>query len=305
MLWHYNAIRGRDEAATVPRLAVVSRPIPRPADAEIQAEAIFGCEVKKLAPERFYPKVEIGRLMADGTGRRVLAYQHPDPLVEAVRFASCEGELVQAVGRGRGVQRTAEKPPLDVLLLTNVPLPLPVHRTVDWESLCDAAGPIEVLAARGVVPLDYAGMATALSLRPPKWFAGSQAITDWFSERPQALTRLRQLRDRADRGRVEISEFLGFAYKDIFIGRSQKLSAFRYRRDGSRQSNLILVDLAMHGDARAAVEVVLGPLDKFQPVGPEDMAAKSDRPDREVAVDPESLMERLKQFFRELFDTKR
>jgi hypothetical protein len=267
MLWHYNAIRGRDEAGTVRRLAVISRPMPRPADTEIRAETIFAHEVKKLAPGQFYPKAETGRLMSDGTGRRVLAYQHPDQFVEAVRFASCEGELVQAVGRGRGVQRTADMP-LDILLLTNVPLPLPIHKTVDWESLCGAAGPIEVLAARGVVPLDYTGMATALSRRSPKWFTGSQAITDWFSERPEALTRLRQLRDRAHGGgRFEISEFLGFAYKDVFIGSSQILSSFRYSR-GSRQSNLILVDIAMHGNARAAVEVVLGPLDKFEAVGP-------------------------------------
>jgi hypothetical protein len=67
----------------------------------------------------------VGRLMVDGSGRRALAYRHPDPLAEAVRFAICEGELMQAVGRGRGVRRRAETP-LEVLILTDVPIPIPV-----------------------------------------------------------------------------------------------------------------------------------------------------------------------------------
>jgi hypothetical protein len=60
--------------------------------------------------------------------------------------------------------------------------------------------------------------------------------------------------------------------------KSEELSAFRYRSEGSRQSdvshqsdvsrqsNLVLVNEAMHPDPGAAVEAVLGPLNKFEPV---------------------------------------
>ena len=65
-------------------------------------------------------------------------------------------------------------------------------------------------------------------------------------------------------GRVDIREFLGISYKDISIGNSQKLSVFRYRRAEDRQSKLVLVDQAMHGDPRAAVEAVLGKIEVLE-----------------------------------------
>ena len=49
------------------------------------------------------------------------------------------------------------------------------------------------------------------------------------------------------------------------IGVFAKLALYRYRRAGSsRQSNPVIVNGAMHADARAAVESVLGPLDEFR-----------------------------------------
>jgi hypothetical protein len=104
---------------------------------------------------------------------------------------------------GTGVSQIAKAwlPNIDVAV---VPIPVPIDRTIAWDSLCDAAGPIEVLATRGVIPLDYAGVAKALS----GWFSGPKAATDWFSERPEALARLRRIRDLAKcDGRVSIGEF--------------------------------------------------------------------------------------------------
>jgi hypothetical protein len=46
-------------------------------------------------------------------------------------------------------------------------------------------------------------------------------------------------------------EFLGNLDKEISIENSQKLVTYRYRRAEDRQSRLVLVDLAMHRDARA------------------------------------------------------
>jgi putative DNA primase/helicase len=130
---------------------VVSRPMPSPADVEVMAETIFGQHVARLPPGTWYPKKPIGQLMADGQGRRALVSRHPDPLAEAVRFAICEGELLQAVGRGRGVQRTAETP-LEVLLLTNVPIPIPIDRLTTYKELVDGTGPLHELFAKGWRP---------------------------------------------------------------------------------------------------------------------------------------------------------
>jgi hypothetical protein len=168
-LWNFGAIRGRDDAREIRHLVVISRPLPAPAE----AETIFGRGVQWLPAGELFPRDAIGRLMADGTGRRSLAYRHPDPVVEAVSFSICEGELLQAIGRGRGVRRT-EDASLDVLILTDVPLPLAVDATTNWKELCDAAGPIEVLTQKGIVPLDYAGIAAAL----PDWFTDARAALE-------------------------------------------------------------------------------------------------------------------------------
>ena len=162
MVWNFGP--GRNEAKEVARLVVVSRQMPSVREVEVMAETIFGQRVARLPSGTWYPKKPVGRLMANGKGRRALTSRHPDPLVEAVRFAICEGELLQAVGRGRGVRRTADAP-LEVLLLTNVPIPIPIDRLITLKELLDGTGPLHELFAKGVVPLDYAGMAMALGGR--------------------------------------------------------------------------------------------------------------------------------------------
>ena len=96
--------------------------------------------------------------MRDGTGRRVEGNQHPDPRVEAVRWAICEAELIQAIGRGRGVNRTADNP-LQIDILTNVCLPIEVDEMTTWDAIQPSLA--EIMRARGAVPLSYADMAAA------------------------------------------------------------------------------------------------------------------------------------------------
>ena len=56
---------------------------------------------------------------------------HPDPFVEMIRWQVHEGELVQALGRARGVNRTAATP-LDIDLLFDTCLPITVDEVVLW-----------------------------------------------------------------------------------------------------------------------------------------------------------------------------
>ena len=96
--------------------------------------------------------------MRDGTGRKVEGNQHPDPRVEAVRWAICEAELIQAIGRGRGVNRTADNP-LQIDILTNVCLPIEVDEVTTWDAIQPTLA--EMMRARGAVPVSYRDMAAA------------------------------------------------------------------------------------------------------------------------------------------------
>ena len=70
--------------------------------------------------------------MRTGSGIATKGDLHPDPDVEAVRWQIHEAELVQALGRGRGVNRTAVNP-LDVDLLFDTPIPITVDQVERWQ----------------------------------------------------------------------------------------------------------------------------------------------------------------------------
>ena len=68
------------------------------------------------------------------------------PTAEAIRWSICEAELIQAMGRGRGVNRTAETP-LQIDLMTDVVLPVTVDELIAWPDLCPTRR--DLMAARG------------------------------------------------------------------------------------------------------------------------------------------------------------
>src|SRR5260370_28243461 len=91
------------------------------------AEALTGVAVTHLA--HWYDGAEAVREMADRSTVTAEADRHPHPLAEAIRWQACEGELLQIIGRARAVNRTAADP-VDVLILTDAPLPIPLDGTL-------------------------------------------------------------------------------------------------------------------------------------------------------------------------------
>lgn len=154
-LAHHNAVAGRDEWGPGPGregvrlLVVVGRTLPRIDAAERMAAALTGAAVTTRASR--WDRVDTAIILADGTAATTEADRHPDPLTEAVRWQICEGEIIQIIGRGRGVNRTAENP-LEVLILTDRPLPLPVDEAVSWEAL--APSPTDLMLAQAGVALE-------------------------------------------------------------------------------------------------------------------------------------------------------
>jgi putative DNA primase/helicase len=174
---HFNAVTGLNAWKDVSAVVVIGRTEPPVREVERIARVLFGVEVQEVEPDDKgnirYSLTRRGIRMRDGRGIPVDGPCHPDPRVEAIRLAICEGELVQAIGRGRGVNRT-EANPLRIDILTNVCLPFEVDEVTTWQQI--QPGVAQIMRARGAVPLSYADMATAYPDLFPSREAAKKAI---------------------------------------------------------------------------------------------------------------------------------
>ena len=158
---HHNAIAGRDEWRDVGGIMVIGRTMPAPGSVGAMAEALSGSHVPLLGD--WYQRADAIRETTT-SAELAEADSHPDPLAEAIRWTICEGQLLQIIGRGRGVNRTT-RDPLDVLVLCDVPLPLPVAETMPAAAL-DPTLPDRMLAEGGVA-LENSGH--AVEAYPGMW----------------------------------------------------------------------------------------------------------------------------------------
>ncbi len=169
---HHNAVAGQDIWRDVQLLVVIGRTMPRTAAVERMAEALTGSAITPLAGQ--YERVTGARFVA---GRGLVACEvdrHSDPVAEAIRRQVCEGELVQIIGRGRGVSRTAANP-LDVLVMTDVALPMPIHEEIAAADL-DPTLPDLMLAASGIVFENYRHAAEVCPHLWSNWEAAKKAF---------------------------------------------------------------------------------------------------------------------------------
>ena len=141
---HFNAVSGLDEFKGVRCLAKVGRVLPKPRDVRDLAIALTG----RAIPEEAGHVETRGALMANGEGAALQVRAYADPDLEAVRAAITDAGTIQDLGRGRGVNRTADTP-LTLLLFADVVVPLPVSRIVQWGDV--RPNVLERMAARGLV----------------------------------------------------------------------------------------------------------------------------------------------------------
>lgn len=124
---HFNAIAGLDDYRDVSLLITIGRPLPSHSELEALTGAYLG-SVQKPG----YATKRAGLTMRDGSQRVVRCIRHRDDAAEVLRAAISDDELVQAIGRGRGVNRTADNP-LEVHVLADVALPIVHDRVTTWE----------------------------------------------------------------------------------------------------------------------------------------------------------------------------
>jgi putative DNA primase/helicase len=239
-LHHFGATRGIDTLKDVRGLIIIGRPMASPEVVERMAGALSGRWAQPITGE-WYPAETVQIRAHDRSVATVEADRHPDSLAEAVRASITVDELIQAIGRVRGVRRTAADP-VEVVLLGNVPVPgLAIDEIRQWEppSIDDA-----IFAQFGVV-LESAGDAATVA----------------------GLERETVKKARQKLGKVP--------YEILLYENVPSFQSATYRRAGSRgPAGRVLYDVRRILDARAWLTERLGPLSHYADV--ERSAAAAD-----------------------------
>jgi hypothetical protein len=212
-LEHFNAIAGLDDHKGVRLLVTIGRTLPPPAAVEAIAGALTGAQPALEAPTgRGYGRVPRAVRLADDRGVLVEnCDEHVDAVAEAVRYQICEAELVQAIGRGREVNRTAETP-LDIDIVADVVLPITVDEVVPWEEPSEL---VEMLARDAIALTAQGDMARAW----PSVWENTEA----------ARYALKKLGIKVRAGGVPIEQ-VGKSLLGIFLIGKFPLAIFVYRR---------------------------------------------------------------------------
>jgi putative DNA primase/helicase len=133
---HYNNVTGIDAYRDVRLMLLIGRTQPGPTAVEALTAALTGkCPTPANTRGNgfaWYDDVRCGISLRAGGGVATWGDQHPDPEVEAIRWQICEGELTQAFGRARAINRTAVNP-LDADLLFDTCIPVEVDEVITWQ----------------------------------------------------------------------------------------------------------------------------------------------------------------------------
>ncbi|WP_147426107.1 ATP-dependent DNA helicase [Teichococcus wenyumeiae] len=240
---HFNDIAGRDDMKDVRHLFTIGRPLPRPSDIKRLAAALTGKPVEVGATQKEARAVR----MRDGTGAAIEVRTYADPIAEAIRSAITDAEMVQAIGRARGVNRTAENP-VTVWCMADVVTPLVVDELHTWREL--APSPVERMAGRGIFLFSAADAA--------------KIYPDLFSSQEAAKKALQ----RAGQGR----DFGDISLRVLSIGEcpGNTPSTIHYRPEGrGQQTRRALVRADLLPGVLEWLEEKLGPIGFFEIQQPE------------------------------------
>ncbi|KQP07718.1 hypothetical protein ASF28_11365 [Methylobacterium sp. Leaf99] len=207
---HFNALSGRNDMERIAGMIVIGQAMPPLLAMESDAGSLTGVpiEIKATDPgeRRWYPRGPGAIRLRDGSAFPVQHCRHPDPIVEALRWQACEGQMIQAIGRLRPLRRTAaEGFFLDVI--SDVPLPLQVDHVDRWEAA--RVGAWAEMAVEGIVLTSAADIEAAFPELAP-----SRKIARALSEGATlALTSNKdsQLDVRANVRRIELKREGRFA----------------------------------------------------------------------------------------------
>lgn len=216
---HFNDVAGRDQWGQVQNLVVIGRPLPRPDDIRQIAAALTGKPVELGA---FQKETRAIRL-ADGTGRPIEVPTYADETAEAVRAAITDAEVIQAIGRARGVNRTADDP-VNVWVFADVVTPLVVQEVLEWRDVAPSA--VDRMACRGVVltsPADAAAIFPDLFATPKAAERALYRSREQAGDFPPSPLIIPSHKEEGDKSGIEVT------YRPR--GRGQQNRVIRVRED--------------------------------------------------------------------------
>jgi hypothetical protein len=230
---HFNAVAGLDRWRDAALLVVIGRPLPRDSALDAPCAAFFG-----RRPAGGYHKVVRGVRMRDGSSRGVRVVAHEDEMAEVLRAAVCDDEMIQAIGRGRGINRSADNP-LEVHVLANVALPLVHDRLLSWTT--EVPDLLQRMLLAGIAVDSPADAATL----HPALFSGVEQARKAFQR----------------------SGLMGhFPMNISYRGMSHKTAAYRRPGSGRARQRAFWID-GTADEAEAMLIRALGPLAEWSPVG--------------------------------------
>jgi putative DNA primase/helicase len=270
-LAHHNAVAGKDGWRTVRTLISVGRTLPAPDAVEAVAMALSG----EWIDPAMLPTDEKGKRwyagaahpVADRAGNTVTLTRehHPHPLAEAARAAIAEDELVQIIGRARGVNRGANNPVV-VHVLADLPLPVPVDEFRQW----DPPGLDAAMLAEG---------------------AWTESCEDAARLWPEIIKTPQHLKD-ARRG-----QSVEFSYNTIQYENPTHCTRLTYQKPGPRQRPVAaVIDRRLIPDPEQWLRDRLGPvkvtfLDADAPIALKTRRRAAKASPEAVRVDPPSIPE--------------
>jgi hypothetical protein len=251
-LGHFNGLRGIDEHRDIRGMIIIGRPMPPPAAVERLAGILTGRAVEPLAG--WYPTCSTTIRARDKSAATVNAVQHPDGLADRIRNAICQAELLQIIGRARGVRRTAADP-VDVYVLGNEPLPVEVARVEAW-----AAPTIDDhLLAAGV------------------WLENSADAAAAYPGLVKSEASLRKARSR--------QRCVTFSYENLLLENVTHLARTWYRRPGPGRSwAQVVYDQRLVPDIGAWLTARLGPVQLRAAVSESEAAGQAVEVSRPIEV---------------------
>ena len=240
---HWGAFEGIDIWRDVDVIITIGRPLPHPTEVQAMAAALTGKPVATPEMEKYDATIRL----KTGATVSLASWRYSDPAAELIRQAVAEVSLVQAIGRGRGVNRTPDDPVEVYCICGDVALPMQVDAVVGFKGLEPTR--IDKMFEAGIVPTP----SDAAKLYP-ELFISRNAAVQLYKHQEFSLDRYEQ-------------SLLGSRpYKNIYIrDRPQYRAVFKplKGRGVARSSRQCLVDKSRIDKVRVVLEAALGPLETF------------------------------------------